>query len=271
LRLDRVQDFLGRTLAESDVREILGNTVAETMSRRRGGRKQSDWRRPSIILGDHSRQSFILGWNRKIEAAFRTPEAIFYFGAGSCGERRAGFAVNPTTGALKASANLGLEAREALLQQSRGMEVRLYLGLARLYVRKLVFQIDRALLGMAPDLCGKLPDLPRVGHCLSPMTGLFRANVMTCFAARTRTSYGARNGAGGLFSKSESSWDQRVRSISPFEAPTPWGVCLGLEPAAAVTKRANAVTIPNALRTQASSPPRISPSLMFRGITGAKL
>jgi hypothetical protein len=59
------------------------------------------------------------------------------------------------------------------------MEVRHYLSLARLYVRKFVFQIDGALLGMASDLSGKLPDFPRIGHYLSPMTGLFRANIMT--------------------------------------------------------------------------------------------
>jgi hypothetical protein len=98
-----------------------------------------------------------------------TPKTIFLFGAGSLSERRSRFAVNPTTGALKASADLRLEARKALLPQSRGMEVRLYLSLARLDVRKFVFQIDGALLGMASDLCGKLPDFPRVRHFLSDL------------------------------------------------------------------------------------------------------
>jgi hypothetical protein len=102
------------------------------------------------------------------------------------------FAVNPTTRALKASADLRLEAREALLQQGRGVQIRLYLSLARLYVIKFVFQIDGALLGVAPDLRGKLPDLPRVGHYLSPMTGFFRATIMTFFATRLRASCGAR-------------------------------------------------------------------------------
>jgi hypothetical protein len=76
------------------------------------------------------------------------------------------------------------------------MEVRLYLSLARLYVRKFVFQIDGALLGMASDLCGKLPDFPRIGHYLSPMTGPFRANIMTFRArrgARTAPSASSRN------------------------------------------------------------------------------
>jgi hypothetical protein len=143
-----------------------------------------------------------------------TPKTIFLFGAGSLSERRSCFAVNPTTGALKASADLRLEARKALLPQSRGMEVRLYLSLARLYVRKFVFQKDRALLGMASDLCGKLPNFPRVGHCLSPMTGLFRRPA----SGKPRRTHGA----GRLFSKSESFWDQRARS-SRCQRPQPHG------------------------------------------------
>jgi hypothetical protein len=58
------------------------------------------------------------------------PETIVVFRAGSPGERRSHFAINPTTRALKASTDLRLEARKALLQQGRGMEVRLYLSLA---------------------------------------------------------------------------------------------------------------------------------------------
>jgi hypothetical protein len=80
------------------------------------------------------------------------------------------FSVNPTTWALKASPDLRLEARKALLQDSRGMEVRLYLIFARRYVRKFVFQIDGALLGMASNLRGKFCDFPHVGHYLSPTT-----------------------------------------------------------------------------------------------------
>jgi hypothetical protein len=140
-----------------------------------------------------------------------TPKTIFLFGAGSLSERRSRFAVNPTTGALKASADLRLEARKALLPQSRGMEVRLYLSLARLDVRKFVFQIDGALLGMASDLCGKLPDFPRVRHFLSD---LFRRPA----SGKPRR----KHGAGRLFSKSESFWDQRARS-SRCQRPQPHG------------------------------------------------
>jgi hypothetical protein len=99
------------------------------------------------------------------------PETVFHFRAGSPGERRSHFAVNPTTWALKTLADLRLEARKALLQDSRGMEMRLYLSFARHYVRKLAFQIDGALLGMASNLGGKLSYFGHVGHYMSPTTG----------------------------------------------------------------------------------------------------
>jgi hypothetical protein len=50
------------------------------------------------------------------------------------------------------------------------MEVRLYLSFASSYVRKFVFQIDGALLGVASNLHGKLCDFPHVGHYVSPTT-----------------------------------------------------------------------------------------------------
>jgi hypothetical protein len=71
---------------------------------------------------------------------------------------------------LKASAVLRLEARKALLQDSRGLEVRLNFSFARRYVLKFVFQIDGALLGVASNLGGKLCDFPHVGHFLPPTT-----------------------------------------------------------------------------------------------------
>jgi len=95
------------------------------------------------------------GWNlflardQKVETAFKTPEAVFQSGAGSSGEERSHFAVNPTTWALKAFHRLRLEARKALLQDSRGPEVCLYFSFARRYALKFVFQIDGALLGIA--------------------------------------------------------------------------------------------------------------------------
>ena len=64
------------------------------------------------------------GWNlflardQKVETAFKTPEAVFHSGAGSSGERRSHFAVNPTTWTLKASAVLRLEAREAITKSA---------------------------------------------------------------------------------------------------------------------------------------------------------
>jgi hypothetical protein len=99
-----------------------------------------------------------------------TPETVFLFHAGSLGERRSRFAVNPTTRALKASADLRLEAHKAFLQHCRGMKVGLNLSPACHHVRKFVFQIDGALLGVSSDLRGKLPDFPHVGHYLSPVT-----------------------------------------------------------------------------------------------------
>jgi hypothetical protein len=112
-----------------------------------------------------------MAWDQKVETAFMAPEAVFHFRTGSSGERRSHFAVNPTTWALKAFADLRLEARKALLQDSCGMEMRLYLSFACHYVRKLVFQIDGALLGMASDLGGKLSYFRHVGHYMSPTTG----------------------------------------------------------------------------------------------------
>jgi hypothetical protein len=109
------------------------------------------------------------------------PEAVFHFRTGSSGERRSHFAVNPTTWALKAFADLRLEARKALLQDSCGMEMRLYLSFACHYVRKLVFQIDGALLGVASNLRGKLPYFRHVGHCMSPKTGATSRSAWTIF------------------------------------------------------------------------------------------
>jgi hypothetical protein len=77
-------------------------------------------------------------------------------------------AIDPTPRALKFSFDLGQKARKALLQQRRGMEVRLNPGLAALNLCKFMFQRDQALLGAATDLGGKLPDVPYLGHCLSP-------------------------------------------------------------------------------------------------------
>jgi len=115
--------------------------------------------------------NLFLARNQKVETAFKTPEAVFHSGAGSSGERRSHFAVNPTTWTLKASAVLRLEAREALLQDGRGPEVPLYFSFARRYIRKFVFQIDGALLGMASNLGGKLSYFRHVGHYMSPTTG----------------------------------------------------------------------------------------------------
>jgi hypothetical protein len=109
------------------------------------------------------------------------PEAVFHFRTGSSGERRSHFAVNPTTWALKAFADLRLEARKALLQDSSGMEVRLYLSFSCHYARKLVFQIDGALLGVASNLGGKLPYFRHVGHCMSPKTGATSRSAWTIF------------------------------------------------------------------------------------------
>jgi hypothetical protein len=121
-----------------------------------------------------------------------TPETVFLFRAGSPGERRSRFAVNPTTGALKAPADLRLEARKALLQHSRGMEVRLYLSLARHYVREFMFQMDGALLGVAADLRGKLPDFHHVGHYLSPVMGQTNRGAWTASASsRNRRPVGS--------------------------------------------------------------------------------
>jgi hypothetical protein len=127
------------------------------------------------------------GWNlflardQKVETAFKTPEAVFQSGARSSGERRSRFAVNPTTWALKASAVLRLEARKALLQDSSGPEVRLHFSFARRYVRKLVFQIDGALLGMASNLGGKLSYFRHVGHYMSPTTGADKPQLVDDF------------------------------------------------------------------------------------------
>jgi hypothetical protein len=77
-------------------------------------------------------------WDRKVETAFLTPETVFLFHAGSLGERRSRFAVNPTTRALKASDDLRLEAYKAFLQHSRGMEVGLNLSPACRHVRNFV-------------------------------------------------------------------------------------------------------------------------------------
>jgi len=109
------------------------------------------------------------------------PETVFHFRAGSPGERRSHFAVNPTTWALKASAVLGLEARKAVLQDSCGPEVRLYFSFARRYVRKFMFQIDGALFGVASNLGSKLPYFPHVGHFLSPTTGTDKPQRMRHF------------------------------------------------------------------------------------------
>jgi hypothetical protein len=114
--------------------------------------------------------NLFLARDQKVETAFKTPEAVFHSGAGSFGERRSHFAVNPTTWALKAFRRLRLEARKAFLQDSRGPEMRLNFSFARRYVRKLVFQIDGALPGVASNLGGKLCDFPHVGHFLSPTT-----------------------------------------------------------------------------------------------------
>jgi hypothetical protein len=107
---------------------------------------------------------------REIETAFMAPETVFRFRAGSLGERRLHFAIYPTTRALKSPFDLSLEARKALLQHGRGMEVRLYLGFTRSYLAKFVFQIHGALLGVAADLRDKPPNFPPVGHYLSPVT-----------------------------------------------------------------------------------------------------
>jgi hypothetical protein len=82
---------------------------------------------------------------------------------------------------LKASAVLRLEARKALLQDRRGPEMRLYFSFARRYVRKFVFQIDGALLGVASNFGGKLSDFPHGGHFLSPTTGADKPQRMHHF------------------------------------------------------------------------------------------
>jgi hypothetical protein len=105
-----------------------------------------------------------------------------------------------------------LEARKALLPQSRGMEVRLYLSLARLEVRKFVFQIDGALLGMASDLCGKLPDFPRVGHFLSD---LFRRPA----SGKPRSEHGA-----GRLSRNRNPFGTNGRGHRTVRGPNPTGV-----------------------------------------------
>jgi hypothetical protein len=164
------------------------------------------------------------------------PEAVFHFRTGSSGERRSHFAVNPTTWALKAFADLRLEARKALLQDSCGMEVRLYLSFSCHYARKLVFQIDGALLGVASNLGGKLPYFRHVGHCMSPRPGRQAA-------------------AHGRFSKSEACWVYRV-SLGP-----------GNE---AITKSADTATFQRAPDT-ASCSACISRLLTSCGIVVAKV
>jgi hypothetical protein len=118
-----------------------------------------------------ARGALFMAWDHKVETAFMAPETVFHFRAGSSGERRSHLAINPTTRALKTSADLRLEARKALLQDGRGMEVRLYLSFARRYFCKLVFQIEGALLGMSSNLGGKLSYFRHVGHYMSPTTG----------------------------------------------------------------------------------------------------
>ena len=75
-------------------------------------------------IPNHSWNLFLTS-GQKVETAFKTPEVVFQSTAGSSGEGRSRFAVNPTTWALKASAVLRLEARKALLQDSRGWAGRL--------------------------------------------------------------------------------------------------------------------------------------------------
>jgi hypothetical protein len=62
--------------------------------------------------------------------------------------------------------------------------VRLYFSFARRYIRKFVFQIDGALLGVASNLGGKLSDFPHGGHFLSPTTGADKPRRMHHFENR---------------------------------------------------------------------------------------
>ena len=64
------------------------------------------------------------------------------------------------------------------------MEVCLYLRRAGLHLRKLVFQIDGALLSMASDLYGKLSYFRHVGHHMSLTTGADKPQRMDDFRNR---------------------------------------------------------------------------------------
>lgn len=67
-------------------------------------------------------------------------------------ERRSGLVYNPTTGTLEVSADLRRKARKAIAAELRALKLRLYLGLADLYLRKLSLATKGAFLNVVSNL-----------------------------------------------------------------------------------------------------------------------
>lgn len=93
----------------------------------------------------------------KFEAARVTSKIILGFGpAFYRRERRSLFVLNPATGTLEVRADLRLKVEHALRAEARRLQLRLYLSLSRLYLRKIGLQVGYAGLQMASKLCCNL-------------------------------------------------------------------------------------------------------------------
>jgi hypothetical protein len=105
-------------------------------------------------------------WKREVEAAAMTSKSIIFawVGGGNGAHVRPRFAINPATGALEAIAEFRLEARKALIREVRRIKLRLYLDYLYLRFGKLAPQGRGAIVGLACDLAGHLPDPCHVRH-----------------------------------------------------------------------------------------------------------
>lgn len=91
-------------------------------------------------------------------ARMATPEILVARSASNRRERRPFFVLNPATGALEVPAHLRLKVHKAILAEARSIQLRLYLGLPGLYLRKIGLQLRSAAEKAQSHACRHLLD-----------------------------------------------------------------------------------------------------------------
>jgi len=93
------------------------------------------------------------------KAANAASEKIFApSGTADRGERGSLFVLDPATGTLEVRADLRLKAGSSFRAEARHIQLRLYISLSRLYLRKFGLQAKHAALHLAGKLCSYLLD-----------------------------------------------------------------------------------------------------------------